>query len=237
LKDYIEHYRRDGDYFDYNQEMSKGRVEVERRRGEAILSVLKSLTGGVVLDIGSGSGKLVKSIAQRGFTLFPVDLSYRNLFGLNHINKIYPVLADGYHLPFAKNSFDAVILSSILEHCEKSGAMLSEANYILRPGGLAIVVTPYKERIVYHQCIHCNKLTPAYAHLQSFDENKLGEIFQSSGLEEIKWFVFANKGLDVCRLNILLSFLPYRLWRIFDSPANYITKKAEYILMMGVKKG
>ena len=43
--------------------------------------------------------------------------------------------ANLYHLPYADNSFDAVILSEILEHVDDDVAGLREAYRVLKPAG------------------------------------------------------------------------------------------------------
>lgn len=50
--------------------------------------------------------------------------------------------ANLYHLPYADNTFDAVILSEILEHVEDDVAGLKEAYRVLKPGGVVAVTVP-----------------------------------------------------------------------------------------------
>ena len=43
--------------------------------------------------------------------------------------------ADGYELPFADESFEAVLLVAVLEHTREPWRMLAEARRVLKPGG------------------------------------------------------------------------------------------------------
>jgi SAM-dependent methyltransferase len=50
--------------------------------------------------------------------------------------------ADGYHLPFAPESFRAVLLVAVLEHTREPWRLLAEARRVLKPGGIAVMVVP-----------------------------------------------------------------------------------------------
>ena len=50
--------------------------------------------------------------------------------------------ADGYHLPFAAESFQAVLLVAVLEHTREPWRLLAEARRVLKPGGTVVIVVP-----------------------------------------------------------------------------------------------
>lgn len=51
--------------------------------------------------------------------------------------------ADLYQLPYADNTFDAVILSEILEHIDDDVAGLREAYRVLKPNGVVAITVPH----------------------------------------------------------------------------------------------
>ncbi len=55
------------------------------------------------------------------------------------------VVGDAHHLGrhFEKESFDAVILSAVLQYCEDPRRVLEQAAHILRPGGLVLIDAPF----------------------------------------------------------------------------------------------
>ncbi len=52
--------------------------------------------------------------------------------------------ADIYALPYADNTFDAVIYSEVLEHVEDDQQALREAYRVLKPGGVLAITVPHE---------------------------------------------------------------------------------------------
>ncbi len=230
--DHITHYRLDAELFDYFDEGTGATKDFDRRLRAYVLSLANIRPGARVLDLGSGSGWVAKSLAARNGHVTSVDLSKKNLArtraGVQH-NAANFVVADAYHLPFRDGAFDFVVASEVLEHLSSPAASLQEAQRVLLPKGKMIVTTPYKEKIQYYLCIHCNKRTPANAHLQSFDEHSLLSLFQSQKFERIRFKKFGNKFLLFARVYYLLRFLPFGLWKAIDRVVNLILPKPLHI--------
>jgi SAM-dependent methyltransferase len=53
------------------------------------------------------------------------------------------VVADATDLPFANNSYDSVILQSVVEHVEDKKALLDECVRVLKPGGYIYIEMPF----------------------------------------------------------------------------------------------
>ena len=91
---------------------------------------------GVVLDVGCGTGFLMK-IAKRHFTqVYGVDITKRMVERIPKSPNTMPVLADSERLPFKKNSFDACISYSFLHHLHHPNRSLREICRVLKPGGV-----------------------------------------------------------------------------------------------------
>ncbi len=242
---YIEHYEKDGELFNYFEEREcKATKHEELRLRQYILSRLKtdSMT---ILDIGSGGAWLAKEINFKKNKLISFDLSGKNI---KKALKRYPnqnhfgVVGDALNPPFKKNSIDCIVASEIIEHLVNPQEFVSQMLNILKPGGIFIISTPYKEELQYYLCIHCNQMTPKNAHLHSFEENKLLSYFkaenisgikskQSELVKDIRYFIFGNKALTVLRTYVLLKFLPFSLWKIVDKIANLILHKPAHIII------
>jgi ubiquinone/menaquinone biosynthesis C-methylase UbiE len=100
---------------------------------------------GRALDAGMGGGRLVVELAGRGWTVTGVDSSAR-MVELAH--RRLPQLvgrllqADMAALPFADESFDAVVATGALEYVGDLDRGLAELVRVLCPAGKAVVSFP-----------------------------------------------------------------------------------------------
>lgn len=151
--------------------------------------------GSRVLDLGCGEGRHVHGafLAEAGPDVVGVDLSPQDLAvarerldtlreGADTDNRLAALVgADALRLPFADDSFDAVICSEVLEHLADYRAALAEASRVLRPEGLLCVSVPrsWPERVcwrlrrAYHQ-------TPG-GHLRIFQRERLEQEISAAG--------------------------------------------------------
>jgi ubiquinone/menaquinone biosynthesis C-methylase UbiE len=230
--DYITHYRLDAELFDYFGEGTGASRDFNRRLRDYVIRLCDVKPGARVLDVGSGSGWVARQLIVKSRKIVSVDLSQKNLGEIKSTlgqGSAAFVLADAYHLPFRDGSFDLVVISEILEHLNSPTAGLQEFERILAPKGKVVATTPYKEKIQYYLCIHCNKKTPANAHLHSFDERSLASLFQSQNLGRVRFEKFGNKFLVFARVYYLLRFLPFGVWRALDNAVNLIVPRPLHI--------
>ena len=148
----------------------------------------------------------------------------------------YGIVGDGLNPPFPEDTFDCVIAAEVIEHTIDPDDFANKLFSLVKPGGKLIISTPYKEKIQYYLCVHCNKPTPKNAHLHSFDENRLRSLIPTGELSSIRHFTFLNKALTVMRAGKVLRFLPFGLWKIADSIANLLINKRSGIIIEFVKK-
>lgn len=60
-----------------------------------------------------------------------------------HPGREVDVVGDAHALPFASRSFDAVVLSAVLQYCRDPFRVAAEVARVLRPGGLVVVNAPF----------------------------------------------------------------------------------------------
>jgi ubiquinone/menaquinone biosynthesis C-methylase UbiE len=230
--DHITHYRLDAEFFDYFDEGTGASKDFDRRLRDYVLSLCDVKPGYRVLDVGSGSGWVARQLRGGNRMVVSVDLSQKNLTKVRSElgqGGADFVLADAYQLPFRNGSFDLVVISEVLEHLNSPAAGLQEFERILSPKGKVVASTPYKEKIQYYLCIHCNKKTPANAHLHSFDEHSLASLFRSQNLGRVRFEKFGNGVLLFARVYYLLRFLPFSAWRTLDHAVNLILPRPLHI--------
>ncbi len=117
--------------------------KVDRRRSEELSfwldGVIEGLShrvgGGSLLDVGSGTGLILRKAKRYFRHTYGVDLSsgmireFRDTLGLC-------VCGDAGFLPFRDNSFDAVTCFALFHHCGEYLPVLNEGYRVLRRGGV-----------------------------------------------------------------------------------------------------
>jgi 2-polyprenyl-3-methyl-5-hydroxy-6-metoxy-1,4-benzoquinol methylase len=235
--DYIKHYETDAVQFDYFNDKEPTITKNERKRSrQAIINAVPKNTVSI-LDIGCGSGWLAEHFLQHGKQIVSSDISNINpakaLANFPHQNHA-AIVCDAFNLPFKNNSFDCIVASEVIEHVFNPSLFISSLLQKIKPGGALILITPYNEKIEYFLCVHCNKPTPKNAHLHSFSEKNIKSFFTPTTVK-IHTDAFCNKYFLKLRMYNLLSFLPYRLWKVVDRLANKIVKKPTTFLIKTVK--
>lgn len=236
--DYITHYQTDAEEFDYFEKRTGATEHEERRVREAIISLIPSNVK-LILDVGCGSGWIAKTYQKSDKKIISLDISKINPL---KVRELYPssnhfqLVADSFKLPIASNSIECIVASEIIEHTINPKEFLNELLRVVKSSGVLIVSTPYKEKIKYYLCVHCNKKTPANGHLHSFDEEKLKSLSNTSEVKKFNYLTFGNKALIFFRTHILLKYFPYQLWQAIDWLANKIYNKPLHIICVYQKK-
>ncbi len=220
---YIKHYIKDNDIVNY-ETISDFEKSLIKYRTKLIASYINKKKPMNVLDIGNGHS-LLENFVHTDY--FSIDISQKN-------NKSkFKITGDSYYLPFKNHSFDFIVISEVLEHLEFPEKAIKEINRVLKENGKLIITVPYKEKIQYHLCIHCNKLTPANAHLHSFDEKKIKDLLINTlKIKEIH--LFENKLLYI--FHFFEKTKNFYLQNFFDGIAKIIKNKYNKILVY-IEKG
>ena len=148
----------------------------------------------------------------------------------------YAVVADVFSLPFNDNVFDYIIASEIIEHVVDPAKFVENLMRILKPGGSLVVTTPFKEKIRYSLCVHCNNPTPHHAHIHSFDEKILTNLYSGSNLKSCEYFTFGNKIPVHLRMHVFLKYFNFWCWKKVDQLWNTIYNVPLRIMVKWEKK-
>ena len=117
----------------------------------AVRDIVKQLppaTAPRLLDLACGPGYAMNgmSILRPDVQSIGIDLAMGMLRVAKARNPGLYINGDAYHLPFAENSFDAVLIQRTYYFLPEKRAVLDEAMRILRPGGRLIVINPMEGR-------------------------------------------------------------------------------------------
>ena len=98
--------------------------------------------GSRVLDVGCGAGRILSALRD-DVRKCGVDTDIEAvIYTRARVRAGWYALADARQLPFADETFDAVISSMVIEHEPDEKPLLAEMARVLRPEGIALVVTP-----------------------------------------------------------------------------------------------
>ena len=124
----------------YDRFMRKDRAAYETMYG-LIRSVVKGKT---VLELATGTGLIAKNIVNAAAHIEASDTSaemIREAKRRNHSAKLYFSVQDMFCLPYADESFEAVIVSNALHIVPQPEKALAEIHRVLRDDGVLIALT------------------------------------------------------------------------------------------------
>ncbi|MCS7087348.1 MAG: class I SAM-dependent methyltransferase [Thermoflexales bacterium] len=92
-----------------------------------------------VLEIGVGTGRIARPLLERGTQVVGVDLSRAMMARLRATHPLAPLVqGDAMYLPFADNTFDAVIAVHVLHLVGDWRLALREARRVMRAPGVLL---------------------------------------------------------------------------------------------------
>ncbi|RCK19453.1 ArsR/SmtB family transcription factor [Thalassospira lucentensis] len=113
---------------------------------KALLDAVGDLAGGRILDVGTGTGRILELLGRSAEEGVGVDMS-REMLAVARarlqradLSNCLVRQADMYQLPYPGGMFDIVILHQVLHFAEKPEAAIDEASRVLAPGGRLVVV-------------------------------------------------------------------------------------------------
>jgi ubiquinone/menaquinone biosynthesis C-methylase UbiE len=137
-----EYFRKNAVQWDKIRSLYVDEREVER----ALLDLLPQ--GGIqdLLDLGTGTGRILELVADRVERAVGIDLS-REMLAIARANleraprrNLQVRQGDMYQLPWPAASFDVVTVHQVLHFADDPADALAEAARVLRPGGRLVII-------------------------------------------------------------------------------------------------
>jgi SAM-dependent methyltransferase len=116
--------------------------------------------GARILEIGSGKGRLLRHLLQRGCDIRGVEADTSSIAASRGLYGELPLSAvDTVALPETDGSLDIVLSFDVLEHIPDTDGHLREVRRVLKPGGWYLLQTPNKWTNALFETIRWKSLT------------------------------------------------------------------------------
>lgn len=157
----------------------------EARVEEAIREILGDRPFRNLLDVGTGTGRLLHLLADRYERAVGVDASHDMLTAArSELDRVGPTRArvqqgDVYALAFPRDAFDVVTIHQVLHYLDDPGQAIREAARTLAPGGRLLVVDFAPHALEF--------LRESHAHRRlGFSHGEITRLVEQSGLELVE---------------------------------------------------
>ncbi|RHW36154.1 SAM-dependent methyltransferase [Lysinibacillus yapensis] len=166
---------------------------------------LEVTSDSVALDIATGGGHVVKTLAPHVGQVFATDLTYGMLeTAKKHLDpyasNIFYVIADAESLPFLENTFDAVTCRIAPHHFPNPQLFVKEVARVLKPGGKFVLIDNIApDDPVLDDFVNTLEKLRDDSHVRSYSVS-----------EWTKWFEHA--GLSLLKANHRKKTFPYPEW-------------------------
>ena len=111
-----------------------------RRRSHDVY--LDGLRPGRLLDVGCGDGRYLHRMKLRGWEVSGLDFDAAAVAAASRLYDITVHHGDLLSMRLPECSYDAIVLSHVIEHVPDPIALLAECRRLLRSGGRLVAVTP-----------------------------------------------------------------------------------------------
>ena len=174
----------------------------------AVLAALGDAPLGSVLDLGTGTGRILALLAPLASRAVGVDASHAMLQVARANLELVKTAAgatrtelrqcDIHALPFERNSFDVVIVHQVLHFLDDPARSLKEAAAVLSPGGRLIVVDFAPHEMEFLRSEHAHRRL-------GFAPGQVAAWLTDAGLDcDLTTEVVAQAGSDASSLTVML---------------------------------
>lgn len=189
--------------FDYEQRMFRtpgGRI-LSSMETKEILRLLKPMSSELILDVGTGSGRIARSILSSAkANVIGIDVGRSNLKSARTRTRdkegYDTIIADGQYLPFREATFDGIICIRALKYFPNYVLGIAEMSRVLRSG----------KRLVFDlsSTLGYEVVLRHITHSLSARDSHVFNLYRMRNLLKTHKFIVAN--------SVPLQKIPHRIW-------------------------
>ena len=147
-----------------------------------IACLLEFTGGGRLLDVGAGYGFFCREAERAGFVVTALEIAAAERNIARTISGVEPLPLQFEDYSPVGATFDAIVMSQVLEHAVDPRAWLLRASDCLRPGGSAVIAVPNFGSFLRHTLQHRDPYITPPVHLNYFTWRSLSRLIASVGL-------------------------------------------------------
>jgi len=141
---------------------------------------------GKVLEIGCGTGGRLQKLKELGWSVFGIEMSGKMTEYIRTARKIDVINDNTENVEFPNNTFDAIVMSMVLEHLYDPFEQLKRITKWLKPGGELLFSIPYFESMEFRVFTDCAHSLHLPAHQTFFNKKIICEYLNSLGYTKIE---------------------------------------------------
>jgi SAM-dependent methyltransferase len=147
--------------------------------------------GEQVLDLGCGAGRFVAALCAAGVDAVGVEIAEQALARArrNVPDADLRLLDPDGSIPLGHAEIDLVWCSEVLEHVPDTGALLTEARRVLKPGGRLLVTVPdhgLVRRTLIALVRHDAHYDPLGQHVRFYTHRSLAHTLEATGFADVR---------------------------------------------------
>jgi SAM-dependent methyltransferase len=154
----------------------------EREVEAALVGIIAQADPRDLLDIGTGTGRMLEILAPRVEHALGIDQS-RAMLSVARVNLERAGLENGrirrgdmYQLALSDASFDAVVIHQVLHYADRPAAVIAEAARVLRPRGILVLVDFAPHALEFLRDEHAHRRL-------GFGDGEIAEWCRAAGLD------------------------------------------------------
>jgi SAM-dependent methyltransferase len=147
---------------------------------------LEGMRPGRVLEVGCGDGAFLAAAARKGWESIGLDFDAAAVAQASRLPGVTADVGELNGKEYPGSSFDAIVMSNVIEHLANPGETLAECRRLLRPGGRLVIITPNFESLGRKLFKHNWRGLEPPRHLYLYAGNSLRSLCRQAGFLDMQ---------------------------------------------------